>query len=359
MDTSIDNRYWVPVDAASPNNAHAFAIDLIGYGKRVLELGPAAGHVTRALVGRGCDVTGIEVDAQAAAGLEGVADCIVGDLTDPSVILKAAEQHGFDVVLAGDVLEHLPDPLPSLRACRRVLAPGGYLVISLPNVGHADIALSLLRGEFPYRDSGLLDRTHLRFFTLQSIMELLEQAGLLAIDIRRVVRPVFETELQLDPASFAPGVVETVLAHPEAETYQFVVRAVPHDGDLEVSRLAARTLEAYDQVRRDRSARLAAEAEIIVLRDAVKSADAELIMLRDAVKLAKAEVTVLRDAVKPAKAELAVARDAVKSAKADSERWRKEASVKTRKVEMLMASKTMRYTAPMRAVYRRVRSITR
>lgn len=331
VDPSSNNRYWVKVDPSTQNNAHAFAIDLIGYSKRVLELGPAAGHVTRALIRRGCDVTGIEVDAEAAAGLAGVAACIVGDLNDPTVIVKAAEERKFDAVLAGDVLEHLSDPLRTLRACREALVPGGYVVVSLPNVGHADIALSLLHGKFPYHDYGLLDRTHLRFFTLESIAELLEHAGLLAIDIRRVVRPVFETELELDSASFAPEVVESVLAHPEAETYQFVVRAVPHSGDLEVSRLATRTIEAYDQVRRERSRRLVVEAELAVLQEEAKSA-------RAAEKSAQASE---------------------KSARADAERWKQQASSKARHVERLMTSKTMRYSAPMRAAYRRIRAATR
>lgn len=322
---SVDsNRYWVKVDESAENDAHAFAIDMIGYGKRVLELGPAAGHVTRSLARRGCDVVGIEFDPEAAAGLEGVAECIVGDLNDPSVISKAAEVGGFDVALAGDVLEHLADPLPTLRACREVLVPGGYVVISLPNVAHADVALSLLQGQFPYKDCGLLDRTHLRFFTFGSIAQLLEHAGLLAIEIRRVIRPIFETELGLDPAAFTQCVVESVLGHDEAETYQFVVRAVPHNGDLAVSRLASSAIEANDRWRREHSARLAAEAELVIMRNAAESA-----------------------------------RRAERSQKAEVERWRHSATANQRRIERLMSSRTMRYTAPMRAVYKRFRSTAR
>lgn len=300
-----DNRYWAEVDASARarNNAHAFALELIGYGKRVLELGPAAGHVTRALVRRGCEVTGIEIDAEAAAGLEGVAECIIGDLSDPTVVREAGEQRRFDVVLAGDVLEHLPDPLPTLRACRDVLVPGGYAVVSLPNVAHADVALSLVRGRFAYNESGLLDRTHLRFFTYESAMELLEQAGFVAVDVHRVTRPVFGTELRLDPSWYAPELVESVLAHSEAETYQFVVRAVVPDGSYEVSPSAARILEAQEEARRERSKRLAVEGELAVLGTAVKKATA------------------------------------------DAKRARRER-------DALMTSRSWRYTAPMRAVLR-------
>lgn len=312
-----DNRYWAEVDASTENDAHAFALDLIGYSKRVLELGPAAGHVTRALVRRGCEVTGIEIDAEAAAGLDGIAECIVADLSDPSVVRKAGEERGFDVVLAGDVLEHLPDPLPTLRACRDILVPGGYIVVSLPNIAHADVALSLVSGRFAYQEYGLLDRTHLRFFTHDSVTELLEQAGFVAIDVRRVIRPVFGAELGLDPSSYAPELVEAVLAHPEAETYQFVVRAVPHDGSYEVSRLAARTLEACEEARRERTRRIAAEGELAVLRTPAKETAA------------------------------------------DAKRARRKAKARSRKREAEMASRSMRYTAPMRAALRMLRPARR
>ena len=262
----VDNRYWVEVNEAATNNAHATALDLVGYGKRVLELGPAAGHVTRVLVERGCEVTGIEIDPRAAAGLEGIAECVVGDLGDPAIVLRAARGRTYDVVLAGDVLEHLPDPLPALRACRRVLGAGGYVVVSVPNIAHADIALSLAQGEFRYNDWGLLDRTHVRFFTLASLTELLERTGFVAIEVRRIVRPVFKTEIGLDAARFSRELVQGVLAHPEAETYQFVVRAVPHDGDYEVSRLAARAVEADGEAHRERRKRLAAEAEALLAK---------------------------------------------------------------------------------------------
>jgi O-antigen biosynthesis protein len=335
MNVPADNRYWVKVDAEAQNNAHAFAIELIGQNKKVLELGPAAGHVTRVLVRRGCTVTGIEADADAAAGLEGVATCIVGDLSDPSVVRKAAEEEKFDVVLAGDVLEHLPDPLSTLRACREVLAPGGFVIVSLPNVGHADIALSLLQGEFPYGEYGLLDRTHLRFFTLPTVHDLLEQAGLIPIDIRRVVRPIFETELGLDRSAFSPDIIESVLANPEAETYQFVVRAVPHNGDHEVSQLAKRTIDSYEELRHERAKRLSAEAELAAVKEATRKslldADSKLSALRAELRAANTEADKLRQAV----------------------------ATKTRKVDALLSSKTWRYTAPTRAVYRAIRSAIR
>jgi 2-polyprenyl-3-methyl-5-hydroxy-6-metoxy-1,4-benzoquinol methylase len=270
------NRYWAEVDPSADNNAHAFALDMVGHSKRVLELGSAAGHLTRVLIERRCDVVAIEIDPEAAIALEDITQCIVGDLSDPTVIVKAAEEGPFDVVLAGDVLEHLPDPVAVLRVCREVLTPSGYVVISLPNIAHADIALSLVNGRFDYNDFGLLDRTHLQFFTRETIDELLLHAGFQMIDLRRVLRPVFETELGLDPADFPPMLVEHALASPEAETYQFVLRAVPHSADAEIGRLAYRVLAGEEALRREKIARIAADAEAAELRAALADRDERL-----------------------------------------------------------------------------------
>jgi 2-polyprenyl-3-methyl-5-hydroxy-6-metoxy-1,4-benzoquinol methylase len=110
--THPTNRYWAPVDPTAPNNAHAFALEMVGSNKRVLELGPAAGAFTKALADQGCRVVGIEVDADAAAAVEPLAErIIVGDLSDPAVVASADDDERYDVVVGGDVLEHLRDPL--------------------------------------------------------------------------------------------------------------------------------------------------------------------------------------------------------------------------------------------------------
>lgn len=329
------NRYWTAVDPSAPNNAHAFALDLVGHNKRVLELGPAAGAVTRALVDRGCNVVGIEVDAEAAEGLAEVADCLVGDLNDPTLLAKAAEQHLYDVVLAGDVLEHLTDPTSVLRASREVLVPGGYVVLSLPNIAHADIALALLEGRFPYSDTGLLDRTHLRFFTEAGIVEMLDQCGLVMVDMRRVVTPVFGTEVELDPATIAPEVLAAALSHPEAETYQFVVRAVRHDGDLEVSSLAERCVRA-DEVNRRQA------VELMAIRSELDSVEA----------LAAARELEVRRAEETRRVE-------VEALEQEASALRREIESQERHITAFENSKTMRILRPLRSFYASVRSAAR
>ena len=84
-----------------------------------------------------------------------------------------------DLILFLDVLEHLPDPVTVLERISRTLAPGGSVIVSVPNVAHLSVALPLLlHGAFTYQDAGILDRTHMRFFVRESAVELLETAGL-------------------------------------------------------------------------------------------------------------------------------------------------------------------------------------
>jgi 2-polyprenyl-3-methyl-5-hydroxy-6-metoxy-1,4-benzoquinol methylase len=240
--------YEVPVDPDAGNNPHAFVLDIVGYNKRVLELGCSSGYVTKALVDRGCDVVGIEVDATAAAAAEKWAQrVVVGDL-DAGTLWQELEGEEFDVITLGDVLEHLRDPLATLRAAVRHVKPSGFLAISVPNVAHGDVRIALLQGKFPYGESGLLDSTHVRFFTKSSLQDMIRQAGLLWVETRRVVVPLFETEIAVDEESVEHSTMRLILEDPEAETYQFVIKAVPDNGTQELAALAERVVELSDQV---------------------------------------------------------------------------------------------------------------
>jgi 2-polyprenyl-3-methyl-5-hydroxy-6-metoxy-1,4-benzoquinol methylase len=249
-------RYTSEVDASAPNSAHAFALQLVGHGQRVLEFGCAAGHVTEVLVERGCSVVGLELDPGAAElASRSATEVHVVDLDTEDFAGELSGQL-FDVALFGDVLEHLRDPLRVLRASRRLLVPGsGFIVASVPNIAHVDVRLSLLHGQFDYQPWGLLDESHLRFFTRDSLDRLLDQAGYIPTDLHRVVKPAFESEVAVDRMLIDEAMLSAVLRDPEAETYQFVVRAVPLDAASAVADLAPRVLRLEDelhQAKRDR-----------------------------------------------------------------------------------------------------------
>jgi len=102
-------------------------------------------------------------------------DFIIGDLEK---IELPFEEKSFDVILCGDVLEHLVDPYAQVDRLRNLLKDEGRLIVSLPNIRQwRTIKKILVKGDFKYEDSGILDRTHLRFFTKKNMIDLFEQRG--------------------------------------------------------------------------------------------------------------------------------------------------------------------------------------
>lgn len=98
--------------------------------------------------------------------------------------LPLAENY-FDVILCGDVLEHLVDPWGTVRKLCSHLKPSGYFIASIPNVREIKTLLSIaLHGDFKYNDAGILDRTHLRFFCKKNMVALFEENGLTVVSIK-------------------------------------------------------------------------------------------------------------------------------------------------------------------------------
>jgi len=227
-------RYGTPVDPAAVNNPHAYAISMVGRGGRVLEVGCSVGHVTEHLVAAGNTVVGIEIDPEAAELARRVTTEVhVADIDRTP--LGALVEPGFDVVLLGDVLEHLRDPDAALADAVALLAPDGRVVISVPHVGFVDVRLMLLEGTWAYQGDGLLDRTHLRWFTYAGLGELLAGSGLTATRVERVRLGPHESGLPVTPGRHSADVIRFAMADPEAATYQFVIearRAAPGEAPL-------------------------------------------------------------------------------------------------------------------------------
>ena len=146
-----------------------------GGGRRLLDVGAAHGYLAAALREQGYQVTGIEADGVLAE--EAAKHCdefLLLDLDRPLPSFAAP----FDVMIFGDVLEHLKDPATVLRTLMHYLKDEGQVIISLPNVANIYVRLSLLIGRFDYQDRGILDRTHLHFYTRKSFQQFLRAAGL-------------------------------------------------------------------------------------------------------------------------------------------------------------------------------------
>jgi len=193
---------------------------LAGSPERALDVGCSTGYLARRLAERGATVVGIDVDEQAALEAREVCEqVLVGDVE--TMELPFPEQ-SFNVVLCGDVIEHLREPEQFLARIRPLIRPDGRLVLTTPNVANWAMRLSLLAGRWRYSDRGILDRTHVHLFTKKTLEHTLEAAGF------RIV--------ELDLTAPVPGIgtplVERV-AHaaarlrPSLLAYQFVVAATP------------------------------------------------------------------------------------------------------------------------------------
>jgi 2-polyprenyl-3-methyl-5-hydroxy-6-metoxy-1,4-benzoquinol methylase len=160
-----------------PHSSHSVILGRLGEGRgrKALDVGAADGFLAERLTGQGWNVTALERDPVLAARAQGrCKEVVVADLEAAPPLLPGP----FDAIVYGDVLEHLADPARTLAGLARALAQGGDVIVSVPNVAHLWVRLSLLAGRFDYTERGILDSGHLRFFTQRSLRALLAGTGL-------------------------------------------------------------------------------------------------------------------------------------------------------------------------------------
>jgi 2-polyprenyl-3-methyl-5-hydroxy-6-metoxy-1,4-benzoquinol methylase len=278
------SRYETAIDLDNPNNSQTQLIHLVGHDKTVLDVGCAGGDTARALIARGCRVSGVDVDAAAAEPARGILDDLVLADIDETPLSTLFKAESFDAVIFGDVLEHLVDPSAALSDAVSLLRPEGKVLVSIPNVAHGALRLALLGGRWDYTDKGLLDRTHLRFFTLEAVCELLEEAGL-AIEVLRstVLDPMATQEITVPADRLPASIVEWVRNQPRALDYQYVAVARPRSpGEQPARRPALEPAVSYDEARlTDRhTERMLAELEerhrLLTIRDHIMGLEASL-----------------------------------------------------------------------------------
>lgn len=154
-------------------------LERVPHGATVLDVGCWSGSTGRFLqLHRQATVDGVEPDpGMAATAAQRYREVFATSVEQVLPKLSRDRSASYDAVMFLDVLEHLRDPDSVLRVVRGLVRQGGVALISLPNVAHWRVRLSLLRGRWRYRDNGILDRTHLRFFTEETARQLIEDAG--------------------------------------------------------------------------------------------------------------------------------------------------------------------------------------
>jgi 2-polyprenyl-3-methyl-5-hydroxy-6-metoxy-1,4-benzoquinol methylase len=190
--------------------------------KVVLDVGCSTGILGASIKAKtGGQVLGIELSEEMANEASSRIDRVfVGD-AEKIVCEGMLDGYQFDTIVFGDVLEHLVNPWAVLSKAATYLHPEGTIIASIPNIRHIDTIYHLvLKGYWPYRDRGIHDRTHLRFFTRRNIVELFENAGLSIETIETNYR-IFEKPHRLNRFSkfFAFPGIRNFLA------FQYLIRA--------------------------------------------------------------------------------------------------------------------------------------
>jgi SAM-dependent methyltransferase len=208
-----------------PYSSHALLLGEFprhGDGRRVLDIGCAGGYLAEILAQRGFSVTGIDLPGTPHSS---AIHFVAADLDEGLPALDGR----FDFIICADVLEHLRQPERLLRQCRERLAPGGALIASLPNSGHAYFRGHTLVGHFPQHDRGLFDRTHVQFYTWHGWVDLLARAGFLIETLHCSGVPVGLALPKWEGSFWVRALerlsYESARAWKNLFAYQFIVRA--------------------------------------------------------------------------------------------------------------------------------------
>lgn len=223
---SNEKVYAGSIDLTVANNSHTKIVERIledgdGHGKRVLDIGCSRGYLGQALKAFGMEVWGVEPAAQAAEVAATRIDRVFHCSLDTFLTQHGQQVGLFDYLIFGDVLEHLTDPEGTLRQCQRLLLPDGAVIASIPNIAHLAARLMLLQGHWDYADFGLMDQTHLRFFTRSTVVALFTRSAYRVESLDRVQLSVACTGMDIPPGLLAWA--KTFIHDPDADTFQYVV----------------------------------------------------------------------------------------------------------------------------------------
>ncbi|WP_410512540.1 class I SAM-dependent methyltransferase [Paenibacillus sp. BR2-3] len=225
-------KYDFNLDLTSKNSL-SLIIKKIRPGSTILEFGPAAGRMTRYLKEElDCKIYIVEIDEDAAEKASIYAeDKVVGNIED-FLWFEQFKYVKFDYIIFADVLEHLYNPQHVMSKCVELLGVDGSVIISVPNIAHNSVIIDLLHNKFEYRKTGLLDDTHVRFFTYTSLVKMVYSCNLAVIWEDAIIKHVGDTELGNFFDGLPKGVTKFLKNRPLGDLYQFVMELRPQQEGL-------------------------------------------------------------------------------------------------------------------------------
>ncbi len=240
------------VDLEDPQSAWAKVASYVPDGALVLDIGCSSGYLGAALIAaKSATVWGIELDPDdaALAANSGLARVLQGDIE--RFDWNLLDEQTFDVLIFADVLEHLKDPLSVLKQAISRLKPDGRVVASIPNIAHMSIRVELMEGGFVYEPLGILDDTHTKYFTRPTIVDMFHRAGVEVVRLDAVTNDLPEDLLvaRLENLGLqADERFSSLLASPEARTYQYIVVAERASAPLEAVALPEKLVTSHWQL---------------------------------------------------------------------------------------------------------------
>jgi 2-polyprenyl-3-methyl-5-hydroxy-6-metoxy-1,4-benzoquinol methylase len=211
---------WTLADPANPLNR---LVRIIPKGSRVLDIGAGNGMLARLLQHVHAEITvdGVEPDGAAVIHARPCyRNLFHGTVED--FLTQASESIDYDFIVLADLIEHLHNPERLLLLLKERLGRSGRICISTPNISFASVRVALLNGAFDYVDSGILERTHLRFFTLHSLNQLFTAVGLSPEVTMLLKRNPLDMEIRLSEFRVSPFVLRRLLRDELASVYQFL-----------------------------------------------------------------------------------------------------------------------------------------
>lgn len=201
--------------------------DRLTDNKEILEIGPANGRLTRYLKEkRNCVVDIVEYNPISGADAAKYARIsLIGEMdgnVENDIWINKLGKNKYDYIIFADVLEHLYYPKKVLKKCKSLLKDDGKILVSIPNIANVNIILSLVKGEFNYTPTGLLDDTHIRFFTKKTFKRMVESIGYFSTYIDCTLARMYESEIDIKHDDFKYISVEDIKHIKYGDAYQWI-----------------------------------------------------------------------------------------------------------------------------------------
>lgn len=218
-------KYDYSVDLNNESSATKL-IRLLGMNKKVLEIGCSTGYMSKVMSEEyNAEVTGLEINSEAAQQAKPYCkNVIVGNIE--TLDINLLPENYYDVIIFADVLEHLYNPIDVLKRLSLFLKDDGYILASIPNINHFSIIMEMINNRFNYNTTGLLDSSHIRFFSLGNVLKMFANSGFQVTHLDRVIKTPDDTEFKTNMASIPKEVASYICQqNSESNTYQFICRA--------------------------------------------------------------------------------------------------------------------------------------